>query len=213
MVKQKIADYFAQYPQRNYEKGQMLVHAGDQPPAIFYIVSGKVRQYDISYRGDEVVVNVFKEGAFFPMLWAITDAENRYFFAAETDTVVRAAPKQAALAFLRDNPDVMYDLLARLYSGIEGLLGRMTHLMAGSAKSRIMYELIIECRRFGEPQKDGSCIVHITEINLAARAGLSRETVSRELQKIMRDGLVTTNRKGIVITSVATLEAKLGAEL
>ena len=43
---------------------------------------------------------------------------------------------------LQANPDVVYDLLTRLYRGLDGLLGRMSQLMAGSAKSRLMYELL-----------------------------------------------------------------------
>lgn len=211
-VADTVAGFFAQYPKRSYAKGQLLIHAGEAPSAIYYLVSGKIRQYDISYRGDEVVVNIFKEGAFFPMLWAITKAENRYFFAAETTVELRVAPKEDVLAFMRANPDVMYDLLTRLYIGIDGLLGRMAHLMAGSAKSRVMYELIVECRRFGKAQADGTCLVRLTEADLAGRAGLSRETVSRELQKIAHDGLVTLQRGGLLVQVVA-LEEKLGTEL
>jgi CRP/FNR family transcriptional regulator, cyclic AMP receptor protein len=212
-VQQKVAAFFARYPEHTFVAGQLLVLAQEDPPAIFYLVSGKVRQYDISYRGDEVVVNVFKPQVFFPMLWAITKAPNRYFFAAETAIAVRAAPPDKVLAFLQANPDVMYDLLTRLYIGVDGLLGRMAHLMAGSAKSRVMYELLLECRRFGKVKDDGSCLIVLKEADVAARAGLSRETVSREIQKIKHDNLITTGRTGIVITDVAALEEKLGTEL
>lgn len=212
-VTQKVAAYFDQYPKRCYDKGQILIHAGDKPQAVYYIASGKVRQYNISYRGDEVVVNIFKERAFFPMLWAITDAENHYFFAAESDTEVRIAPKEAVVEFLRANPDVMYDLLSRLYSGIDGLLGRMAHLMAGTAKSRVIYELILECRRFGKAANDGSYHLALKETDLAAHSGLSRETVSRELHKIARDQLIVLVRGGITVPRLDALEEKLGTEL
>ncbi|HSX29262.1 MAG TPA: Crp/Fnr family transcriptional regulator [Candidatus Saccharimonadales bacterium] len=210
---EKVAAFFSNYPLRTYPEGQILIHAGDQPQAILYIASGKVRQYDISYRGDDVVVNIFKEGAFLPMLWAMTEAENRYFFAAETELQVHMAPKDDVVAFMHENPDVVYDLLTRLYRGLDGLLGRLSHLMAGSAKSRLMYELLIESRRFGKRADDGTVSLSITEADLAARAGLSRETVSRELQKIRRDGLVSIDRASIVIASVEGLEQKLGTEL
>jgi CRP-like cAMP-binding protein len=71
----------------------------------------------------------------------------------------------------------------------------------------------LECRRFGKVKDDGSCLIVLKEADVAARAGLSRETVSREIQKIKRDGLITTGRTGIVITEVAALEEKLGTEL
>jgi CRP/FNR family cyclic AMP-dependent transcriptional regulator len=212
-VTRKIEQYFSQYPLRSYHKDQILIHAGDESPHIFYLISGKVSQYDISYRGDEVAVNIFKAGAFFPMLGAITKKPNRYFFGTVTPVELRIAPQEEVLAFLKNNPDVVYDLLSRLYVGVDGLLGRMAHLMAGTAKSRLLYELIIECRRFGEKRQDDSCLVAIKEVELAKRAGLSRETVSRELQKIIHDDLIQVSRQAIVVKNLSALEARLGIEL
>jgi CRP-like cAMP-binding protein len=209
----KIAEFFSKYPKRTYDKGQILIHAGDEPQYVWFIVEGKVRQYDISYRGDEIVVNVFKPGAYFPMLWAITKLPNRYFFGAETKLVARVVPYEDALTFLKNNSDVMFDLLSRLYTGIDGLLGRMAHLMAGSAKSRLMYELIIECQRFGDLKKNGSCLISINETVLASRTGLSRETVSREMRKLVQNDLVNISQKGIAVNSISALQKRLGTEL
>jgi len=103
--------------------------------------------------------------------------------------------------------------LTRVYTGLDGLLGRMAHLMAGSAKSRLMYELIIECRRFGEKNKDGSCLININETDVASRAGLSRETVSREIQKLRKDNLLRPAQKGILINDLDQFEKKLGEAL
>jgi CRP/FNR family cyclic AMP-dependent transcriptional regulator len=212
-ITSQIEQHFSQYPLRSYPKGQILIHAGEDPEHIYYLVKGKVRQYDISYRGDEIVVNVFKSGAFFPMIWAITGTQNNYFFDAETSIEVRAAPAEATVDYLKANPDVMFDLLTRLYRGMEGVLGRMVQLMSGSAKSRVLYELLIEGRRFGKLAEDDSCRLSINEGELAARAGLSRETVSREMQKLSHDGLVKVTPSGILIKHMTNLEERLSAEL
>lgn len=209
----KIETHFASYPLRKYPKGQILIHGGDDPQHIFYLIKGKVRQYDISYRGDEVVMNVYKSGAFFPMLWALTELPNRHFFSAENDVEVRIAPKGETLEFLKSNQDVTLDLLTRLYTGVDGLLGRMAHLMAGSARSRLLYELIIECKRFGEQNDNTALTIAVSEGDLAARAGLSRETVSREMQKLIKQGLAVLKPQGIQILDLKKLEETLGTEL
>jgi CRP-like cAMP-binding protein len=209
----KIEAHFASYPLRKYPKGQILIHGGDDPQHIFYLTKGKVRQYDISYRGDEVVMNVYKPGAFFPMLWALTGLPNRHFFSAENDVEVRVAPKDETLEFLKANQDVTLDLLTRLYIGVDGLLGRMAHLMAGSARSRLLYELIIECKRFNEQTEGDVRTVAVSEGDLAARAGLSRETVSREMQKLIKQGLVDIKTQKIIVHDLKKLEEKLGSEL
>lgn len=211
-VTAKIEQYFSKYPWRSYPKGQILVFADENPDHIFYLIKGKVRKYDVSYRGDEVIVNVFKPPAFFPMSWVINRTTNKYFYKTEEETELYIVPVEDALEFIQTNPDVLLDLLSRLYEGMEGLLGKVVQLMSGTAKSRLVYELIIECRRFGQQQGDGSYRLSTSEVDIAARSGLSRETVSREMQKIKEQGLVSVERNGIVINDVENLEKSLGSE-
>jgi len=212
-VAEKIEQHFSKYPRRSYPKGQILVFADESPEHIFYIVSGKVRKYDVSYRGDEVVVNIFKPPAFFPMSWAINHTPNRYFYKTEEPTELHVVPVNDALEFVKSNPDVMFDLLSRIYKGMDGLLGRMVRLMSGTAKSRLLYELIIECRRFGQKQGNESYALTTSEVDIAARSGLSRETVSREMRKISDQGLVKVQHNGIVVNDLAALEKILGSEI
>ncbi len=211
-ISEKIHAEFSKYPKRSYPKGQILIFADETPEHIFYITKGRVRKYDVSYRGDEVIVNIFKTPAFFPMSEAINHTPNHYFYKTEVATELYLVPSDSALMFIKDNPDVMLDLLSRIYRGIDGLLGRLVHLMSGSAKSRLLYELLIEARRFGKKNDDGSYTLDVSEVDLAARAGMSRETISREMKQIKSSGLVELGSKGITIKDLATLESKAGSE-
>lgn len=210
VVSQKVTEFFERYPQRSYPKHQILIFSGEAPEKVFYLEKGKVSQYDISYRGDEIVTNMFKPPAFFPMSWAINRTPNSYFFKAEEATIVRVAPPDDVVAFLKQNPDVMLNLLGRVYRGIDGVLARTVHLMSGSAKSRIMHELIIECRRFGEKLSDNSYALALHETDVAARVGLARETVSRELKSLKEKKLIEVTPAHIVVKNLAELEAQLG---
>jgi CRP/FNR family transcriptional regulator len=212
-VADKVQEYFSKYPKRTYPKGQILVFADESPEHIFYLVKGKVRNYDVSYRGDEVIVNIFKPPAFFPMSWALNNTPNNYFYKTEEPTELHVVPASEAVAFIRDNPDVMFDLLCRLYIGVDGLLGRIVHLMSGTAKSRLIYELIIECRRFGTKRDDGSYGLATSESDIAARAGLSRETVSREMHRLKEQGLVIIEHSGIILRDLPALEKAHGNEI
>jgi len=212
-VNQKIETYFSKYRARKYEKGQILILDGDEAPNVFYLVSGKVKVYDVTYRGDEIILNIFKPSAFFPMSLALNKVPNPYIYEAETDIEVRQAPATEVLEFLNANPDIVMDLLSRVYKGVDGLLGRMAALMSGSAKSRLMYELILESQRFGKSQDDNSYLLDITEKDLGARAGLSRETVSREMRKLKKEDLVTINSHNIIVKNMENLKIKLGQEV
>lgn len=205
-----VETFFSQYRVRKYAKGQVLILNGDEAEYIYQLVSGRVKQYDVTYRGDEVILNVFKPPAFFPMSLAINKTPNPYTYEAETDIEIRQVPANEAVAFLKNNPDVTFDLLSRVYRGMDGVLGRMAHLMASSAKGRLMFELLVAAKRFGVKQENGEVCVTLNETDLAARAGLSRETVSREMKKLASDGYVTLKSGTLTIRNLKAFEEKLG---
>lgn len=212
-IKDKVSTFFGQYPLQTYNKRELLLHAEEPIHSVFYIVEGRVSQYDIAPNGNEVVVNVFKPGAFFPMSSAINDIENHYFFEAGLKVQVRIVPKTEVVQFLHENPDVVFDLLSRVYRGVDGVLRRMAHLMGGDAQTRLVFELLNVTYRFGEQQPDGTIHVQLTEGDLAKHSGLARETVSRLLQDLKATGLIETSHSGISIKSTSDLEARLGTSL
>lgn len=211
-VSSKIEGFFSGYKLSRYPAGQILILAGDETEYIFHMVKGKVKQYDVTYRGEEIILNVFKPPAFFPMSLAINKDQNPYIYEAETDVELHRVPAGDAVEFIKSNPDVQFDLLSRVYRGLDGLMGRMSHLMASSAKSRLMYELVLESLRFGE--KNGSeYVLSLTEKDLGARAGLSRETVNREISKLKKDGLITVSHNAMIVKDLKSLESKLKRDI
>lgn len=212
-VKEKIESFFEDYPLRRFDKGEILVRPDESLRNIFFITDGLVVQYDISSAGNEIIVNAFKTSAFFPMSMAINHTPNYYFFEAATSVEVRVTPVHKVIDFIKDNPDVLYDLLSRVYKGTDGLLRRMAHLMGGSAQTRLIFEILNAAYRFG--QNDSSHMVHIplTENDLAKRSGLSRETISRTIRKFKSEGLIKVDSTGLVVTNVDHLEDALGTEL
>jgi CRP/FNR family transcriptional regulator, cyclic AMP receptor protein len=212
-VSAKIENFFSRYTLKKLPKGQILILHDEDTHYIYHLTKGNIKEYDVTYRGDEIILNIFKPPAFFPMYVAINKTHNLYTYEADTDVELRQAPAEEVIRFVKTNPDVLYDLLSRVYRGVDGLLGRMVHLMASSAKSRLMYELLIEAKRFGDIKANGSCFLNQTEKNFGARAGLSRETVSREMKMLKAQGLVEIKNKGIFIKNVAELEKKLGQEV
>ena len=212
-VSEKVAAFFGAYPKRRFSKGHILVQAGENPPGVFYLTHGMVRQYDIDHRGEEVVVNIFKSPSFFPMSYAINKTPNEYFYEAAQDVTVQMAPHEAVVQYLREHADVTFDLLARVYAGTDGLLRRLAHVMGGSARSRLVYELLVACRRFGVQRPHGACFIAVSEVELATRTGLTRETVNRTLHDLKAEGGILMTRGGLVITDVAKLETELGNDL
>lgn len=209
----KVATFFQTYSVKNVRPDEIIVQAGDEPGGVFYLERGQVRVYDIAPNGSEVVVNVFKPHAFFPMSWAITQLPNHYFYQASAPCDLRLAPANDVLAFVRTNSDVLFDLLRRVYTGVEGMQRRMAHLMGGTARSRLIFELMVECQRFGVRQTGQSYLLTIHEEELARRSGMSRETVNRELSKLKAEGIVGMRRHDLIINDLDKLQLLIGENL
>jgi CRP-like cAMP-binding protein len=198
-VGRAVEEFFAKYHQRTYARGDVVLFADDPALPVLYLESGQVCQYDVTSSGNRVICNIYKPGTFFPMSSAISRVPNRYFFEALSEVSLRQAPGADVVAFVRAHPDVMFDLLSRVYRGTDGLLRRMTELMSGTARERLLGELRIAAERFGVSQPDEHTLVVVTETQLAQQTGLARETVSRELQQLKREGVVKTSKAGLVI--------------
>lgn len=212
-TQKSLSDFFSQYPLKQYHKGQILIYAHEDPRGIFYIEKGMIRKYDVTTEGDEVVLNVFQPKVFFPLEWALNKTANRYFFEAHTPIDVRCAPVDAFTAYLELHPELIRKLLGQVYSGLEASYRRVTLLMAGDTHSRVLFELLVEAKRSGEMRSDGSCLVTIGTGDLAQRAGLSRETINRELVKIIQSGDVTRQEgRSLLIRNVNDLEQQLGED-
>lgn len=208
---QKIEQLVSTYTRRTYASGETILFAHEDPKEIFYLVSGKVSMFDVSAKGNEVVANVYEPGRFFPLSWGLNHTPNKYFFRTEAPSMVRLIPADDLRDFINKHSDVSAELLRLAYKKIDRLYDRITYLMSATAARRLMYELLVECRRFGKQQPDGSYIVAVREVDLAGRSGLSRETVSREFQKLKELGFVELKKQGIHIYSIEQLETTIGA--
>jgi CRP-like cAMP-binding protein len=203
-----IEKFFSSYRLRRYPKGQVLILDGEDTGYVYYLIDGRVKAYDTSYRGAELILSIYGPYTFFPIA-PLVSRTNRFIFEAETDIEVRQAPLGVMVQFLQDHPEVVYSLMGQLHGRVEDILSRMSHMMAGSAKKRLVYELVLECRYFGVRQANGTHHLLMSEREIGARAGLSRETVSREINKLKKENLVKVRPSNIIILDITELEKRL----
>ncbi len=207
-VKQKLEIFFSEFKHLTFKKGEILIRADDDPAGIFYLKQGTVRQYAISKDGEEQTLTLYKPIAYFPMMWAMNDIHNTYYFEALTDVEVYRAPRDVVLEFVKKEPDVLYDLTSRIYSGMHGLLTRMEYLLFSSAYNKILFTIMNNATRFGT-QEYGEVHLHMTHKDIAAFSGLTKETISREIKKLEEKGLVKNQNQLIIIKDIKIIEQEL----
>lgn len=204
-----IESFFSDFPLRRYKKGQILMLPGETTDYAYLLVTGRLKLYTRSYRGDEIIVDMFKNPAFFPLSLIMNESPTFLVHEADTDIEVRQAPIQATLDFLDTHPKVVLDLLSFLYNRFDGALQRMVHLVDSSAKVRLVNEIIVACHQIGELKPDGSYLLTISQTALGGRIGLTRETVSREAKSLKERNLLEVARTYMIIPDINKLESYL----
>jgi CRP-like cAMP-binding protein len=205
-----VTTFFKNYPSEVLDPAQVLIQAGDVPPGVMYLETGLVRQFALTKEGTERTLNLYKPGSFFPMSWALNQTPNRHTFETVLTSEVKVAPHQDVVEFLHAHPEVTFNLLQRMFKALDGLLLQIEQRSSGDAYHILVATIVLLARRFGRSSESGTQIaLPLTHTTLANQAGLSRETVSRTLQKCKNQGLLTFTSRIINIPNLKALEAEL----
>lgn len=207
-VVKKLDTFFSHYPVVIFNKGATIFDAMQQPSGIFYITEGIVRRYWISESGNEITLNLYKPHTFLPMSWAISDVPNIHTYEALTNVKTRKAPKKDVLLFLKEEPDIVYDLLKRVYVGMEGLWQHIEFIASGNSFVKLAASLLMLAKRFGERKNEGkiAITIHLGQQEIANYAGMSRETASREFQKLKEQGIASLQKGTVIVEDIKKLE-------
>ena len=209
VIVSKLEEHFAKYKIKHYKKGQTLVVIGDTPSAVFFLKEGYTKMSTILGNGNELTLNIYKPGSLFPMFLALGDAINNYAFTTMTDSQIYEAPKGEVIKYLKENPDVSFDLIKRILAGVDGLLTNYNHLLTGDAETRVASALSIAAKRFGEKTKDGVVIdLALTHQDIANLAGISRETASIAIERLSKEGIVGQIKRKFTVSDMDKLLEK-----
>ncbi len=196
----KIESFFSQFKILSFKAREIILRADTPPSGIFYLKKGYVKDYSISTEGEELTLIIFKPGDFFPVQWAINDKPNIHNLEALTAVELYRVPKDRFIDFLTKNPDVLFELTRRIVTRLGGLLDRMEHLVFGNAYEKIGSILLILAERFGEKNNNHFTIpLILTHKDIAALAGMTRETVSIEMKKLESNNLIAYNGRLIIV--------------
>ena len=199
-LQQKLEDFFSKFTYIKFRKGKLFYQPNDPITDIFFIKEGLVKQYILSENGEELTLNIFRPNSFFPIMLVLANQPNKYFFQAETDIVTFKAPTKEVLEFLEVNPDILLDLTKRFAAAILGLSIRVEELSFHQAQNRVYSLLLYLAEKFGET-KNGKTVIKLllTHQDLASWTSLTRETVSRQLEQLSKQGVINYSQQSITI--------------
>ena len=210
-LRKKTEAFFLQFPLINLKKGDAVVEADKNLDEVYYLKKGYVREYTFSSQGVELTLHVFAPGSYFPMMDVLAGIRNRYYYEALTPVELYATTKEKMLKFFRGEPDLILDLTRRLLLGLDKLLMRIEYLAFGKAEARVVSTLLYLARHFGTQKNKRVQIQYLfTHKDIASFAGVSRETASREIEKLVRQKVIEYRKHLLAIKNLDTLKKQGG---
>ena len=197
-------------------RGEELVRMLDRCESVYILCRGKVRSTSHALSGSTFTIDEFSAPAVFGEMEVIADSPVYHgSLVALEDCEFVAAQRSDYLDWLKSDPEA---LVARSRSVVQSLLrqsGTERSLLAWTGTKRIMFVLCQYCRRQKGGKAEADVIVDATRSELAERANVSTKTVSRTVNELERQGMLSRRGRKIVIdrAAAARLDAAMRQEL
>jgi CRP-like cAMP-binding protein len=205
-----LVNLFHQGSRLNYKKGEFIMRPGDTPSGVFYIVSGMVKAYDITKYGEENLLIIRKAGEILGLTWAITGSDRGIVYAAIAPTTVFHITRDQFIQFIHSNPEAALPLVDMVVDMYRTHSERILNLEYRTVRERLVSFLLSTGRRFGKKTAHGIVLeVPLRHQDIASSISATRETASRELAVLERQGLVESKHSIITITNIDKLRAYL----
>lgn len=205
-----FVNLFHQGKKLAFNKGEFIVKPGTSPSGVFYIASGLIKAYDITKYGDENLLIIRKPGEIIGLTRAITGRDRRIMYAALTTVIAFYIDHETFQNYLVSHPKAALPLVDMLVDMYRLHSERILNLEYRTVRERLASFLLGLVERFGQQTPDGILLdVPLRHQDIASSISATRETTSRELTVLERQGLLTRKQFHITIINEQKLRQYL----
>lgn len=203
------AELQARATRRRYPAGAILFLEGDQAHEVILVLDGDLKVVVGSASGREVVVEIAGPGTLIGE-WAVLDGKPR----SATVTAVSAVEVLTVSAadfrdFLAAHPEAMTGLLLDTIGRLRHQVRRQLEFGAGDAVGRVCARLVEMAERYGEVAGSVTLIRSpLSQADLAAWTGLSREAVVKALRTLRQLALIDNRGPDITVHDLEQLRRR-----
>ena len=193
----------SQYQIMNYSPEQVVAIEGETLTKIGLILDGKVEVQKNYPSGKKVVIEQLGTGDVFGEV--IIFSHKKVFpstIVATLDSKIMLVPKSNLLKICFQNEKFLSNLLQLLSEKILMLNGRLQFLAGETIRQKICLYLLERYR------EQGATRVLITDSRekMAEQFGITRPSLSRELSRMAREGLIDLHKHMVIIKDLSGLE-------
>lgn len=195
-----IESLMSMITRRKYPKDSVIFFEKDVGDALFMIVSGRVRITILADDGREIVLSVLGEGDFFGEM-SLLDNEPRSATAiAMEETEVAIIHQKEFFSVVERQPPILIKILSTLSARLRRANHQIGNLALLDVYGRVARVLLELGQDQGTRLKDGRISFRRpTHQEIANMIGATRETVSRMISDLHRQGYIEISGKNVII--------------
>jgi CRP/FNR family transcriptional regulator, cyclic AMP receptor protein len=174
---------------RTAVRGEYIFHVGDPADAIYVVASGQLKDSIATEDGDEVVYNLWGPRMVVGEPGFFAPERNRVMaLVALEPTTLLVLRREDLLPFLARHPAPLMRLLEHLASVARASTEIILALARRPLADRLLLRLL-DLAETSERERQGPAVTpKVSQANLAAMVGSSRENVNRALARLVAEG-------------------------
>ncbi|BBB64418.1 transcriptional regulator [Undibacterium sp. YM2] len=183
--------------------GEMLFRQGDQPNGFYALLSGTVKMSTLSAEGREAILIFLDAATWFGEI-SLIDGEPRTHDATALSEVELLVLEPPVFNILMQRNSFANAITRMLAKRIRLLYGIVEDAGLRSVRARVARRLLL-LAEVANRQQDGHALVTVTQEALAMMLGMTRQTLSKELQFFRQHDLIRLAYGSIEILSESRL--------
>ncbi len=185
---------------RSFERGEVIFREGDQGDSLYVLRSGSVSIRRDHLDGRTIALSELRAGSMFGELAAFGGEVRSATAEALEPTALVAILGGDLQRVMRSGPEIAFKMLGALAERVrranERLLQQSFQTVPGRVASALLGQVI---SRQAEGAGDREVLVRATQVEIAQLAGTSRESASRFLATLEREGVVALGRGRVIV--------------
>jgi DNA-binding response OmpR family regulator len=189
----------------HYKKKQLIYSEGNHPSRLFYITKGKVKAYKRNEDGKELIIGLFNTGDFLGFMPLIEGGIYKDTAEALEETELAIIPRAEFETLLSSNPVVMKKIISILAQNIREKEEQLLAIAYNSLRKKVADTLVTLYKKYNASLSE-SFYIDLSRENLAAIAGVAKESLIRILSELKDEQLIAMEGTRIKILSFSKLE-------
>ncbi|NND64790.1 MAG: cAMP-activated global transcriptional regulator CRP [Gammaproteobacteria bacterium] len=181
----------------------VIIHAGDVPDILYYIVGGSVEVMIEDEDGNEMVLAYLNKGEFFGEMGLFHEQPKRSAWVrTRTECEIAEMTYQRFRQLAAEHPDLIFALAKQLANRLIRTNRKLGDLAFVDVTGRIARQLIDLCNEPDAMTHPDGMQIKVSRQELSRLVGCSREMAGRVLKVLEEQGFVSATGKTIVVYNV-----------